>query len=62
AADQAAESLAASGAPILTARVGQRAAFTDAFVRGKGVNEIARSSKASEEIKAVAAEVLATLG
>lgn len=59
AADQAACALAETGAPILEARVGQRAAFTYAFGQGKGVNEISRSSKATEEVAEVAAAMLA---
>ncbi|MBY8976107.1 ParA family protein [Rhodobacteraceae bacterium NNCM2] len=62
AADQAAEALAETGAPILEARVGQRAAFTDAFVRGSGVSETAKTSKAAEEISGVAAAIIAQLG
>ena len=54
AADEAAEALAETGATILPARIGQRAAFTDAFLKGAGVNETAKSSKAAEEVAAVA--------
>ncbi|MEM7508497.1 MAG: ParA family partition ATPase [Pseudomonadota bacterium] len=53
AADQAAEALAETGAPILAQQVGQRAAFTDAFLKGAGVSETQKSSKAAEEIEAV---------
>ncbi|MEM1277362.1 MAG: ParA family partition ATPase [Pseudomonadota bacterium] len=58
AADQAAEALAETGAPILGARVGQRAAFTDAFIRGSGVSETAKSTRAAEEIDALSKAVL----
>lgn len=61
AAEAAAESLAASGAPILTPRIGARAALADAFMQGAGVTETARSSKAATEIAALAAALEAAL-
>lgn len=61
AADQAAAVLAETGATILPNRIGQRAAFTDAFLKGAGVTEIARSSKAAEEVGAVAKALLKAL-
>ncbi|MEM7177567.1 MAG: ParA family protein [Pseudomonadota bacterium] len=58
AADTAAEAMAETGARILDARVGQRAAFADAFIRGSGVSETAKSSKATGEVSAVTSAIL----
>lgn len=44
-----------TGAPILPARLGQRAAFAEAFAQGAGVTELPRVGKAAEEILALAA-------
>ncbi|RMF34395.1 MAG: ParA family protein [Alphaproteobacteria bacterium] len=49
--------LARTGASLATARLGQRAAFAEAIMRGAGVSEMARSGKAAEEIRALAAEI-----
>ncbi|MEM9044552.1 MAG: ParA family partition ATPase [Pseudomonadota bacterium] len=62
AADQAAEALAETGAPILEARVGQRAAFTDAFIRGSGVSETAKTTRAAEEIDVLTKSILKAVG
>jgi chromosome partitioning protein len=62
AAEAAAQALIESGAPVLDPRVGARAAFADAFMRGAGVSETARRSKAAEEIAALAAALEAALG
>ncbi|MEM8792856.1 MAG: ParA family partition ATPase [Pseudomonadota bacterium] len=62
AADQAADAMAETGAPILPARVGQRAAFTDAFIRGSGVSETAKSTKAAEEIQLLTKALLKAAG
>ena len=62
AAEAAAAALVASGAPVLAPRIGTRAAFADAFMRGAGVTETARNSKAAQEITALAAALEAALG
>ena len=62
AAEAAAAALVAGGAPVLTPRIGTRAAFADAFMQGAGVTETARSSKAAGEITALAAALEAALG
>ncbi|MEL6477306.1 MAG: ParA family partition ATPase [Pseudomonadota bacterium] len=62
AADEAAEALSETGAEILSARIGQRAAFTEAFLKGAGVSETAKSSKAAEEIAAVTEALVKELG
>ena len=53
-AQMAAQKLIDSGAKILRPRIGQRAAFADAFMAGAGVTETAPRSKAADEIKALA--------
>lgn len=58
AAEIAVASLLDAGAPVLASRIGARAAFADAFMRGAGVTETARSSKAAEEIAALAAALV----
>lgn len=62
AAEAAAAALADAGAPVLAPRIGTRAAFADAFMQGAGVTETARSSKAADEIAALAAALEAELG
>ncbi len=54
AAEAAMASLGETGAKVLRPRIGQRAAFADAFMAGAGVTETARSSRAAEEIRALA--------
>jgi len=54
-AETATQALIDSGAPVLQPRVGARTAFADAFMRGAGVTETARLSKAADEIAALAA-------
>lgn len=61
AAEAAAAALAEAGAPVLDARIGARAAFVDAFMRGAGVTETARRSKAAAEIAALSAVLDAAL-
>jgi chromosome partitioning protein len=61
AAEAAVAELVASGAPVLAPRVGTRAAFAEAFMRGAGVNETARTSKAAAEIAALAEALEAAL-
>ena len=61
AAEAAVEALAEAGAPVLAPRLGSRAAFAEAFARGAGVTETARSSKAAEEIAALAEALDAAL-
>ncbi|MCL5777403.1 ParA family protein [Limibaculum sp. FT325] len=61
AADEAAARLARSGAPMIDARLGQRSAFVEAFMRGAGVNELARAGKAAAEVTALARAVEALL-
>jgi chromosome partitioning protein len=62
AAEAAAAALVEAGAPLLDARIGARSAFADAFMRGSGVTETARSSKAADEIIALAAALKAAIG
>ena len=45
------------GATILQDRVGNRVAFTNAFSQGAGVTEVAKSSRAAEEIMALAKSI-----
>ncbi|MDH3665695.1 MAG: ParA family protein [Paracoccaceae bacterium] len=54
AAEAAMQSLSETGAKMLKPRIGQRAAFADAFMMGAGVTETARASKAADEIRALA--------
>jgi chromosome partitioning protein len=61
AAEDAVAALVEDGAPVLEPRIGTRAAFADAFARGAGVTETARSSKAAAEIAALAAALDAAL-
>lgn len=60
-AEAAAAALVDSGAPVLAPRIGNRAAFADAFMQGAGVTETARRSKAAGEIVALAAALEAAL-
>jgi chromosome partitioning protein len=53
--------LAEDGAQIAATRIGNRIAFANAFMEGRGVTEIARSGKAAEEVRALAEEVGALL-
>ena len=53
-AEMAAQRLIDAGAKVLKPRIGQRAAFADAFMAGAGVTETAPRSKAADEIKALA--------
>jgi len=53
AADAAIADLAEMGAPVLEPALGTRAAFTEAFMKGAGVTELAPRSKAAAEIEAV---------
>jgi len=62
AAESAAEALAGTGARLLDARIGARSAFADAFMRGAGVTETARTSKAAAEVRTLAAELAAAIG
>lgn len=62
AAESAVAALLAEDAPVLAPRIGTRAAFAEAFARGAGVSETARSSKAAEEIAALADALAAALG
>jgi chromosome partitioning protein len=61
AAQAAALALAATGAPVLDARIGARSAFADAFMRGAGVTETVPGSKAAHEIAALDAALEAAL-
>ena len=61
AAEAAAAALAETGAPVLEATIGARTAFADAFMQGAGVTETARTSKAAEEIAALAAALEAAI-
>jgi chromosome partitioning protein len=60
-AEAAIAALVSSGAPVLTPRIGARAAFADAFMQGAGVTETARSSKAAVEIAALAGALAGAL-
>lgn len=62
AAEEAAAAMAEAGAPVLDPRIGARSAFAEAFMRGAGVTETARTSKAAEEIAALAEALAAALG
>ena len=50
AADAAVAELAGLGAPVVGPTIGTRSAFTEAFMKGAGVTEIAPRSKASQDI------------
>ena len=54
-AEACAEEMAKSGAEVLETRVGNRTAYAEAYMKGAGVTELAASSKAAEEIAALAA-------
>lgn len=55
--EEMAAKLEAEGAEMLDVRIGNRVAFATAFKDGAGVTEVARGSKAAEEIYALAAAV-----
>ncbi|MBK0398885.1 ParA family protein [Limibaculum sp. M0105] len=61
AADEAAARLAKSGAPMVDARLGQRSAYVEAFMRGAGVSEMRRAAKAADEVAALMKAVEALL-
>lgn len=61
AAEAAAAALVEGGAPVLEPRIGARSAFVEAFMTGAGVTEIARRSKAADEIAALAEALEAAL-
>lgn len=61
AAEAAIAEMAERAMPVLPARVGARSAFVDAFMQGAGVTEVARRSKAAEEIAALAAAIEASV-
>ena len=61
AAEAATAALLEAGAPVLASRIGARAAFAEAFMQGAGVTETARTSKAADEIAALAAALEAAL-
>lgn len=52
--EEIAAKLVDEGADLLTERIGNRVAFSTAFGKGAGVSETAKSSKAAEEIAALA--------
>ncbi len=54
--------LAEDGADLLAARIGNRVAFANAFLEGRGVTETPRAGKAAEEIAALTDEIAALLG
>lgn len=62
AADAATAELASLGAPVAQTALGSRSAFTEAFMAGSGVTEMAPRSKATAEIQALIAELSAHLG
>lgn len=57
AADQVLERISEAKAPVMKARLGARSVFVEAFMTGAGVTEIAKRSKAAEEIAALAKEI-----
>lgn len=59
--DEMAKKLADEGADILRERIGNRVAFSAAFAKGAGVTETAKSSKAAQEIEALAKAILKRL-
>ncbi len=54
--------LAASGAPLLTASIGNRTGFATAFAEGLGVTEAAPRSIAANELRALLSELLELVG
>lgn len=54
--------LAASGAPLLTAAIGNRTGFATAFADGLGVTEASPRSIAADELRALLTELLEILG
>jgi len=52
------EPLAELGAPIAESRIGNRVALATALAEGRGITEVSGSSRAAEEIAALAEEVL----
>jgi chromosome partitioning protein len=61
AAEMAAARLGREGAPLLDAQLGQRSAFAEAFMSGRGVTELPRPGRAGEEVAALAAALRAAL-
>lgn len=61
AAEEAAGVLLESGADVLAQKVGQRAVFAEAFLKGAGVTDVAKSSKAAEEISALSHALMSRL-
>lgn len=59
--DEMAAMLEAEGAALLPERIGNRVAFANAFMKGAGVTETEKSSKAAAEIGALAKAVLKRL-
>lgn len=56
-----ASELDALGVPVATAQIGNRVALASALAEGKGIIEAAPSSRAAEEVAALAREVLAAI-
>jgi chromosome partitioning protein len=54
--------LAEDGADLLATRIGNRVAFANAFLEGRGVTETPRAGKAAEEIEMLTDEIAALLG
>ncbi|MEM8741932.1 MAG: ParA family protein [Pseudomonadota bacterium] len=61
AADAARAQLAQTGAPMAETRLGQRAAYAEAFMMGAGVTELPTARRAAQEIRALAGEIAAHL-
>ena len=59
--DLVAAALTARGLPLLSATIGNRTAFVDAFAAGLGVTESAPRSSAAREIRALVAELMETI-
>jgi chromosome partitioning protein len=54
--------LADEGADLMATRIGNRVAFANAFLEGRGVTEAPRAGKAADEIEALTDEIVAALG
>lgn len=50
------------GAEVMKQRVGNRVAFSTAFAKGAGVTETAKSSKAADEVGALAKTIMKAIG
>ncbi len=60
--EKMAEMLENEGADLMAERVGNRVAFSTAFAQGAGVTETDKSSRAADEIRALAKAILKRIG